>query len=262
VSPPRRSPDRAPWPAARPPRTRGRAGARPAPPRSRGWPPPRRGRPNGPRCCSAARRAPRAARPRRGVPPAGPPSPARARRSRASAAPATAARAPRRRRPGSWGWGSRARTRSRAPRRRRSSVPTRARAPAAPCPGHGAGGGGGWRPRSSHAALAREPEDDVLVDVLDVVAQALQVAGHLEEPVGPADRRGGLEHVGEQLALDLFVEVVDLLVHGVRALGGLGVLLGVRLHRDVEHLREDLEAALQVEVALEGRLLRQVQRGL
>src|SRR5690606_33545652 len=91
----------------------------------------------------------------------------------------------------------------------------------------------GWSDQSVRESaldtLAGQPEDDVLVDVLEVVAESLEVPGNLEERVGARHRVRRLDHVRQQFVLDLPVQLVDLVVHTVSATCGLEVLLGERL---------------------------------
>src|ERR1700752_4984248 len=58
----------------------------------------------------------------------------------------------------------------------------------------------------------RDDEDDVLGDVRGVVADALEVARHENQIERRLDRRRVLQHVGEQLAEDLRLEGVQLVV--------------------------------------------------
>ena len=57
-------------------------------------------------------------------------------------------------------------------------------------------------------------EDDPLADVGHAVADPLQIVGGPEEMRGPVDRARVGQHVGQQLAVDLVVEMVDLVVAG------------------------------------------------
>ena len=62
--------------------------------------------------------------------------------------------------------------------------------------------------------LAGDDEDDPLADVGDPVGAALQVMRHPDQAGGPGDGLGVFRHEGQQLAEDLVVEVVHLVVLG------------------------------------------------
>ena len=78
-------------------------------------------------------------------------------------------------------------------------------------------------------ALALDHEHDHLSDVGRMVRDALEVLGDEEDAHRPRDRRRVVDHVREQLAEDLPVQLVDLVVAPTDREGELGVLADERV---------------------------------
>ncbi len=109
---------------------------------------------------------------------------------------------------------------------------------------------------------SHDEEDHLLGDVRRVVGDPLEVAGDEQEPRRHADRGRRIDHVGEQVAEELVVKLIDAQVADHHLLGQSRVLAHEGIQAPMDHVAGRHRHLRDVDVGLELRLAVDLDRRL